>query len=249
MEWIRSNIKSFLCTIIMTFVLCIAAATSSINNFITGVVLIVLSIVLYFYSAVVLENKNYLSFRSVFSSIWVFTIGLASLRLTNYQTVWEEKTWIYLALAYLVFNIGIDAGHKSGERILNYLQNNQKFKFGQIVFELKENRLFYVCVFTTLISLICFIINIVIKGWIPFLFQIRLHMSIFIQDFMCSQLLVQLHQGYAIIVSKNKMNSKFKKVILYLCILYLVISDADTDCITRNIYVFGFIFDCIDFLP
>lgn len=222
MEWIRSNIKSLLCTIIVTLVLCIAAITSSINNFFTAVVLIILSVVLYFYSVIVLENRNYLGFRSVFSFIWVFTIGLASLRLTNYQTEWEKKTWIYLALAYLIFNIGIIAGYKVGEKIVDNTQKIRNIKFGRIVFELKENRLFYVCVVTTLISLICFVINIAIKGWVPFFVSNSSAYVHFYTRFHVFTVAGTIASGLCYYCIKKQKNSKLQKIILYLCILYLV---------------------------
>ena len=65
------------------FVLC--AHLSPINHYYVSLLLIVASILLYLYVVYRIADRNWLDLRAVFSIVWMFTIGLASLRLLAYQ--------------------------------------------------------------------------------------------------------------------------------------------------------------------
>ena len=119
----KNNIHFLIYTFITTVILSMGDVFLDINRFATGIILITLSIVLYFCLVFFVAGKNWLDIRAVFHGVWVFTIGLASFRLTDYQERWQIKTWLCLALAYLMFQVGSHLGIIFGKTIFDKFKN------------------------------------------------------------------------------------------------------------------------------
>ena len=212
---------SFLIYITLTtIVLSMGHIFSDINRFATGFILVVAAIVLYFCLVGSVADKNWLDIRAVFHAVWNITIGLAALRLTNYQEEWQIKTWICLALAYFMFQIGAHLGISLGEplynRIKTLFKNHNAWKIG---FEINENRYFWICVITTLIGLVCFSINVAKRGYIPcFSNDINAYLDFYTRFHIFSVAATGV-SGFCYYCIATQKLSKLKKVIA-LCILY-----------------------------
>ena len=161
----KIKITDILHIIIGTIVIMMGAVIGPINHYLLGLFLVLGAIFLYFYIVLFVAEKNWLDIRALFSGVWIATIGLASLRLLDYQEPWETATWMYNALAYFAFQFGA----MLGKPLWNVLYDRiVQVKFKRISFKLEEKRLFPICITVTLIGVICFCINVYIRGFIPF---------------------------------------------------------------------------------
>ena len=151
---------SIFCALLGTAGLLVCSIFSKTNNFAAGFTLVGLAVVIYF--AIIISSKwNWLDIRAVFSGVWIGTIGLAAFRLAAYQEEWELKTWVLLSLAYFSFHIGVNIGILTSDKIYNWLLNaSSKLNFKRVSFSFKNQRLFSICVITTLIGIITFVINV-----------------------------------------------------------------------------------------
>lgn len=138
------------------------------NHYLAGALLVLCAVIVYLYCVFIQTDKNWLDIRGVFSAIWLVTIGLAVLRLTDYQVLWEKGTWVCQVVAYIAFHIGADFGIHIGSRIFTRIQENVSNKFHRIKLAFHPERLFGICVALTLFGASCFIINVYIRGYIPF---------------------------------------------------------------------------------
>lgn len=155
-------------TLIGTFSILSGLWVSKLNHYVFGLFLAVVAVALYFFQVFVISDRNWLDVRALFSGVWIFTIALASLRLTDYQEQWQPKTWVLISLAYFAFQIGATFGIGIGKKYCEgFLKKLSNFRIGRINFNLREERLFLICVITTIIGIICFVVNVVIKGFIP----------------------------------------------------------------------------------
>lgn len=204
-----------------TIILSMGHIFSDINHYVTGFLLIIIGIALYFCLVFSVADKNWLDMRAVFHATWISTIGLAAFRLTNYQEKWQVKTWICLALAYLMFQIGSHFGIALGEPLYNQIKTRfQNLKVCKIGFKTKENRYFWICVITTLIGLICFSINVAIRGYIPcFSNDMNAYLDFYTKFHIFSVASTGVSGFCYYCIATQKLN-KVKKVILVLCILY-----------------------------
>ncbi|MBR4973656.1 MAG: oligosaccharide repeat unit polymerase [Clostridia bacterium] len=217
----KRNILFLIYTALTTIVLALGYIFSDINHYATGFLLVVVAVILYFGLVYSVADKNWLDIRAVFHAVWIFTIGLAALRLTNYQEQWQVKTWICLAIAYLMFQLGSHFGIALGEPLYNQIKSRfQNRKVWKISFEAKENRYFWICVVTTLIGLLCFSINVAIRGYIP-CFSSNTNAYIeFYTKFHIFSVAATGVSGFCYYCIATQKLSKVKKVILILCILY-----------------------------
>lgn len=192
------------------------------NHFYTAIVLIPLAVILYLFCVLFIAEGNWMDIRAVFSGAWIGTIGLAALRLTDYQEPWQDKTWLLVGLAYALFIIGATAGMACGKKIVPVLENKiSKFHIGKLRLELHENRLFWICVVSTLIGFACFAVNVAIRGYIPAFhtpgnagyleFYTRFHV------FAVAATGISGLCYYCLVKQKN---SLLRKIVLLLCIFY-----------------------------
>ena len=217
----KRDIMFLIYTALTTIILSMGYVFSGINHYATGFLLVGVAVVLYFGLVYSVTDKNWLDLRAVFHAVWIFTIGLAALRLTNYQEEWQAKTWICIALAYLMFQIGAHFGIALGEPLYNRIKTRfQNFKVGKIGFETKGNRYFWICVITTLIGIACFSINVAIRGYIPcFSNNINAYLEFYTKFHIFSVAATGV-SGFCYYCIATQKISKVKKVILALCILY-----------------------------
>ena len=220
----KKTIETLMMAVIGSCALAFNYLFSAYNNLISGIFLVLLAIFLYFYIVLSLAEKNWMDIRAVFSGVWFGTIGLATLRLTAYQEPWQNKTWILLGLTYLVFQVGAFFGERFGNNCFNKtIEKISKVKTKKIYFEFKENRLFIICVVTTLIGLVCFVANIFIKGYIPCFSKSPSAYVDFYTKFHIFSLASTIACGLCYYCIKTQKLSLWKKIVLWICILYLLI--------------------------
>lgn len=194
---------------------------STWNHFIPAFIITLLAIASYFYIVFIVSNRNWLDLRALFAGVWLGTVGLAAFRLAEYQEPWQLKTWILFGLAYGLFMIGITVGIITGNRVIpGFLQKLKNFKLGRIRFAYNPNRLFTICIVTTCIGVLCFIANILIRGYIPSFSDDPLAYATFYTKFHLFAIAASSISGLCYYCLTTQKLSKVKKVLLVLCILY-----------------------------
>ena len=170
MSYCEKNIswKVFPSAITGVLVLLLSAIVCPINNYVTAIMLAVSAVLVYFYCVLVQSDRNWWDIRAVFSAIWLMTNGLAALRLTGYQVLWETETWVCQALAYAAVHIGVEAGEFFGLKLHRWTQGKAQCKMGRVLFKMHAERLFWICTAVTLMGVFAFAMNVVRKGFIPF---------------------------------------------------------------------------------
>lgn len=204
--------------------LALGAPLTPTNRFAVGIAQILGGIVLYFLAVFLLADRNWLDIRAVFSGVWICTIGLAALRLTDYQEPWQDTTWYLVAVAYAAFHVGSSLGIFCGPKLYVHLHRKfGAFKLGRLKLQLNEGRLFWICVITTLIGLTCFCINVVIRGFIPCFSEDPSAYVSFYTKFHVFSVAATGAAGLCYYTLSTQKLSTFRKIILGLCAVYLVI--------------------------
>lgn len=210
-------------TVVGFLILCAGAVFVPINRFAIGIVQILGGFALYFYAATRLAKRNWLDIRAVFAGVWICTTGLAALRLTDYQEQWQTATWILIAGAYAVFQIGAALGIHAGPKLFVSLRCKLS-STGKLQLKLKENRLFWVCVISTFIGLACFLVNAAIKGFIPcFSDDVSAYVN-FYTKFHVFAVASTGAAGLCYYTLATQKLSKTRRIILGICLFYLVIA-------------------------
>lgn len=196
---------------------------SPVNHYLLAALLVLSAVFLYFLQVFFVGNRNWLDFRAVFTGIWLGTIGLAALRLAEYQKVWLNKTWFLLAIAYLIMQLGVTLGLRLAPTIADKVVScAKKLKVGRFHLKLNPNRLFGICVVTTLIGLSCFCINVAIKGFIPAFSNIFNAYMVFYTKFHVFAVAAVAVAPLCYYCIATQPLGLVKKIILGLCIFYLV---------------------------
>lgn len=220
----KQNIWTVVVALLGTMAFVATALLVLVNHFLAGLVLVVCGIAAYFVTVFfITEDTNWLDIRAVFSGVWLVTIGLAPFGLLEYQSRWQFSTWIFLGIAFLVYQIGSNLGISWGLKYYEKLSGKLKaFKIGRIGFEFKENRLFIICVTATVIGLICFLIGVCIKGYIPCFNPSTSAYVDFYTKFHVFSVAATGVSGLCYYCIRTQKLSKIKKTILFMCIFYLV---------------------------
>lgn len=196
---------------------------SPINHYFLAALLVMGAVCVYLLQVFFVADRNWLDIRAVFSAVWMGTIGLAALRLAEYQKPWEAKTWVLVALAYFMLQIGASAGIMFGKKwSVKVRQRAGKLKLGRVSFRMNPNRLFAICVITTGIGFACFAANVAIKGFIPCFSDIYNAYTLFYTKFHVFAVAATTVSGLCYYCIKTQPLGIFKKIILFLCIFYLV---------------------------
>ena len=196
---------------------------SPVNHYLLAAILVVGAICIYVLQVFSVADRNWLDFRAVFSGVWLGTIGLAALRLAEYQKIWLNKTWFLLALAYLVMQIGVTLGLRLAPAICDRVTAGiRKIKVGKLYLKMNANRLFGICVVTTLIGAACFGINIAIKGFVPAFSDIPNAYMYFYTKFHVFAVAAVAAAPLCYYCIATQPLSLPKKILLGLCIFYLV---------------------------
>lgn len=210
---------------------------NSKNRFYIGAMIILVAFVLYFVSVYSIAKRNWLDVRAVFTGVWLSTLGLAALRLNDYQEQWKRNTWILLSLAYMVYQIGATIGIMNGERLFANLKKvSSKIQSKRISYEMQENRLFPICIIITLIGVVCFGINVAIKGYIPAFSSSTTAYVDFYTKFHLFAVASTAVSGLCYYCIKTQPLSMIKRVILWACIFYLVVL-FPTLVISRGVFI------------
>ena len=198
--------------------------TSAEHNFATAIALLLGAVGSYLFIVFAIADRNWLDIRAVFSGVWMFTIGLAVLRLAYYQRPWLTKTWLLMAAGYAMFELGAGLGISCG--LNKYESVARKFRgktFGRFSFKLKENRYFAICVTVTLLGLAAFLANVAIRGYIPCFNPDPAAYVNFYTKFHVFAVASTVVSGLCYYTIKTQPISWWKKGILLLCIFYTVI--------------------------
>lgn len=211
------------CALPGTLLLALAGVLGRQNHFIPAFAIIVFAIASYFYIALFPANRNWLDLRALFSGVWLGTLGLAGLRLAEYQEPWLNKTWVLFAIAYCLFMVGMTVGILVGRRAApGFVSKLKRVKLGKLRFIYKKDRLFSICVITTLIGLGCFIANVLIKGYIPCFSDDPMAYATFYTKFHMFAIAAGSVSGLCYYTLTTQKLHLWKKIALVLCILYLV---------------------------
>lgn len=190
---------------------------------VTSLILLVCAAGLYFYIVLSVAGRNWMDIRAVFHGIWLGTIGLAALRLTEYQEPWQTETWLLLAAAYGVFQIGAGLGIRLAPGLYERCRRRcGVLRLGRFRFSLREDRLFTICVVTTLIGLACFGINVAIKGFVPCFSSDEYAYQEFYTRFHVFAVAATGVAGLCYYCIRTQKTTIVQKIILLLCIFYLV---------------------------
>lgn len=106
------------------------------------------------------KSKNLIHLRGMFSLFWIGGQGLACLKLSHLQTDWTWMTWLCLALAYIGFWVVFEllcriygSGHEEYSRWRSFSGNPKP--------------VFHMICGVTAVSLICFLVEAVVLGYVP----------------------------------------------------------------------------------
>ena len=192
------------------------------SHFHTAFTLLGLAVVLYLFCVLFVADKNWMDIRAVFSGAWIGTIGLAALRLTDYQEPWQDKTWLLVGLAYGLFILGSTAGMICGKKFMPALGKKVSgLHLGRLRLQLHENRLFWICVIVTLLGMGCFAANIAIRGYIPcFTHSGGSDYVDFYTKFYLFAVAATGISGLCYYCLAKQKHSLFRKIVLLLCIFY-----------------------------
>lgn len=197
-----------------------SAFLSPVNHYAVGFLLMAFGMALWLYFALVDHERNWWDIRGVFSAVWLITIGLASLRLTNYQVPWERKTWYCVAVAYAMFILGSDIGIVYGSKLQRFVAEKGRNRFGKISFSFRRERLFWICFVVTLIGVVCFGLNIAIRGYIPFFSNDNSAYVNFYTKFYLFSVAATMISGLSYYTLRTQSLSVWKKVFLWFSIIY-----------------------------
>ncbi len=129
------------------------------HYYLSGAVLIAAALWLYIQDY--RRSKNLIHLRGLFSLFWVGGQGLACLKLSHLQTDWALMTWICLALSYIGFWAVFElmsrfygTGHEEYSRWRSCSGNPKP--------------VFHMICGVTAVSLVCFITEAAVLGYVPF---------------------------------------------------------------------------------
>ena len=83
------------------------------SHYLGGLIVMLAAVALYFFD-VFMNGRDWLDLQCVFTGSWLFTIGMAALRLCRYQKIWEGKTWALFAGALVAFGRDQRGGTAAG---------------------------------------------------------------------------------------------------------------------------------------
>lgn len=216
-----ATIKTVLYIVISTLSLMLSPLVVENYRYFNAILLLIVAVGGYFFIVFSIATQNWLDIRSVFHLVWIFTIMLASLQLAEYQEDWQVKTWLCMAGAYAMFQIGANLGMNFGKRQTpKVLRSFSKIKIGRVSFSMHQERLFWICLGITLIGLVCFIINVIIRGYIPaFSNDPNAYITFYTKLHVLSVAATAV-SGLCYFVIKTQEISIAKKILMWLCIFY-----------------------------
>lgn len=214
---LKSRIQKNLYILYGTILLILGGVLCQFNHYFASLILVVGAVALYFYVVYRVSGRNWLDIRAVFTGAWIFTIGLAPLRLLNYQENWQFRTWLYCALAYFFFQFGTVLGQDLWKKVYQVIT---KIKCKKIRMKLEETRLFWICLIVSCLGCLCFVANILIRGYVPFFSSDPAAYITFHTKFNLFAMASTMISGLCYYCIKTQKISLWKKILLFICILY-----------------------------
>ncbi len=123
--------------------------------YVSGIILIIEAVYLYVHW--VRESGSLVELRALFTLAWVGGQGISCLKLSTLQETWSYLTWLSFFVIYTAFGIGYEWGRKYSRIEGKEPEKNEK----------KADRLFRCIVVLLVVSMVCFIIEVVRIGYIP----------------------------------------------------------------------------------
>jgi hypothetical protein len=220
----NKTLAACILTVTGSLLLALGAPLTPVNRFAIGIAQILCGFGLYFFAVYFVCDRNWMDIRAVFTGVWLCTIGLAALRLTDYQEQWQTKTWILVSVAYAAFQLGSNLGIHLGSRLYDFgARILRTVKIGSVKLKLNESRLFWCCVITTLVGLVCFLINAAIKGYIPCFSDDTSAYVTFYTKFHVFAVASTAAGGLCYYTLVTQKLPAIRKIILVLCMAYLVV--------------------------
>jgi len=105
-------------------------------------------------------HRNIIDLQGVFSLFWIGGQGISCLKLSYLQVDWSIQTWVCFFLVYIGFCIVYELYERYFENNKKYLNRVNKNKFS-------EKKLLNSIIILTAISVLCFIVEALILGFIP----------------------------------------------------------------------------------
>ena len=134
------------------------------NSVLSFLVLSVAGISIYFIFSK-FRGKNYLNFVSIFSAVWMVTVGLSQLRILDYQVSWSNETWGCLFIANIMFILGNIFSRKIFTAVEpKYINSKVHLKYKSLYLRILPETLFWVITIFSCLGIVSFIINVIIKG-------------------------------------------------------------------------------------
>ena len=201
-----------------TVALGLCAVLNPINHYACALMLVICAVFVYLYTAFIPAKRNWWDIRALFSAIWLFTIGLASLRLTDYQRPWELATWLMLSGSYAMFYLGSTFGIHLGKKCYDKYSSGISIK--NISFRLHGDRLFWICFGVTIFCMLCFAANIALRGFIPYFARTGNAYVEFYSKFYIFCVAGTGISGLSYYTLKTQKLSVWKKIFLWFSIVY-----------------------------
>lgn len=126
----------------------------------SGILLGISAVVLYLHEYY--RTHNPIGLKGLFSLFWIGGQAVSCLKLSQLQTRWSLITWLCFFLAYICFCIGyhlVEGQYYSREESRS--RTRQRIR-------INEKRLYLCIVGMTVISMLCFLFEAVMLGYIPF---------------------------------------------------------------------------------
>ena len=235
---LKNLVKLFLPSVIGTLVLLLAPVLFPTQDFLRGGLLIVTGCALYFVTVYWNTDKNWMDLRALFSAIWIATIGLTQFRLLNYQEIWQQKTWLCVALSYLALEIGMTGSIAKTSKFLQQADAKQASNPKKFKLTFHENRYFWICVIGTLISFLCFCYSIYVNQFLPFFHPDPSAYARFSSKLHLFSVAFTMVSGLCYYCIKTQPLSTLKKAILWVCIVYSVLLFPIL-IVSRGIFIMG----------
>ncbi len=192
---------------------------SYVNCYLAGLIGILGAAGLYFTWVLSSRERDYLQLGALFMAVWVVTISLGQMQLCGYQEQWLPKTWVCMILAYIFFELGTILSRPAFAWILKR-RHAYRGSYHRIRMDFSRSKLFWFCAVGSAISLLCFVINIAIRGYVPFFSTIPNAYLHFYTRFYVISVAGTILAGPCYYCIKTCKLQTWQKVLLYVCIAY-----------------------------
>lgn len=213
-------------------------------HYVAGFILMVVALMLYINAFA--NTQNLVDLQGLFSLSWIGGQGIACLQLSKLQTDWNLITWICFFLAYSCFLLGYLGKWKKNNAESSVYINMKEQEVQQN--DTVAKRVFVCMLVLTVVSVICFLIEAFVVGYIPLFSKLPHAYSYFhisgVHYFTISCILVPALTVIYNRVSINK--DKMKIAIILIC--NMVAFAIPILCVSRFQLMFAIMFAVVIYL-